>query len=107
MSANLAINSERGKCSLKFDCSREQLMAYFKSVCKLVDETKSEFPVNLDDVWPIIYADKGKAVRALKDGFIEDIDYQRLPEMASEPKAISEGGSNKVTYFFLHNPIIY
>lgn len=71
---------------------------YFKLICKIIDEKHEEFPVNLDDVWPWVYADKGKAVRALKDGFIEDIDYHRLPEMASGSKTISEGGANRVTY---------
>lgn len=64
-----------GKGGLKNNCSREQLMTYFKSVCKLVDETHDEFPVNLDDVWPLVYNRRDYATDALKKDFIEDVDY--------------------------------
>lgn len=75
------------KGGLKINCSREQLMAYFKSVCKLVDETHDEFPVSLDDVWPLVYSAKEKAVRALttSDQFIEDIDYRVLSRSGENP----------------------
>lgn len=34
---------------------------YFEKVLELV-KSGEDFPVNLDDVWPLIYSDKGKAV---------------------------------------------
>lgn len=79
--------------------SSDDLLNYFEYICKLVDNEQCEFPVNLDDVWPLVYADKGKAVRALRDGFIENVDYQRLPELVTEQSAIAEGGYNRVTYY--------
>ena len=41
-----------------------------------------EFPVNLDDVWPLVYSAKEKAVRALKsnDLFLQNVDYQVLAQ---------------------------
>lgn len=56
---------------------------YFEKVLELV-KSGEDFPVNLDDVWPLIYSDKGKAVRVLTgdNGFIKDIDYKVLPKMA-------------------------
>lgn len=87
MNTNIAIHNDAAKCIFKVDCSREQLMAYFESVCKLVDETHDEFPVNLDDVWPLVYSAKEKAVRALTTGeqFIEDIDYRVLSRSGENP----------------------
>lgn len=61
---------------------------YFEKVLELV-KSGEDFPVNLDDVWPLIYSDKGKAVRVLtilskaplfKEGivsyFIYSFDFQ-------------------------------
>ena len=58
----------------------QEIKAYFEEVLKLSKDSK-EFPVNLDDVWPLVYSRKDKAVRALKEGesFFEGIDYQPLP----------------------------
>lgn len=59
----------------------QDIKAYFEEVLKLSKDSK-EFPVNLDDVWPLVYSRKDKAVRALKEGelFIECIDYIPLPQ---------------------------
>ncbi len=64
--------------SLTLQSSNEELKAYFEAVCKIVDSNTNEFPINLDEVWPLAYSEKGKAVRALKDGFIEDVDYKSI-----------------------------
>ncbi|MBD5367206.1 MAG: hypothetical protein HDR82_09470 [Bacteroides sp.] len=96
MSANLAISSDMSKGRLKVNCTREQLMTYFKSVCKLVDETHDEFPVNLDDVWPLMYGRKQEAVRALvsNENFIEEIDYRTVRNDA-------QGGQFASTDYYL------
>lgn len=69
-----------------------------------------EFPVNLDDVWPLVYAEKGKAVRALKSNelFVEGIDFILLAQngkqdspLAQNGKRMANGqfnGGDKVTY---------
>lgn len=74
------------------DSSKEDIKAYFESVCKLMDTTMEEFPVNLDEVWPLVYAEKGAAVRALKNGFIENVDYKTFDITAKR-----EIGATRVT----------
>lgn len=56
------------------DCPEATIKSYFQGILKLTRENK-EFPVDLDDVWMLAYAEKGKAVRALKESFIENIDF--------------------------------
>lgn len=91
----------------------QEVKAYFEEVLRLTRDSE-EFPVNLDDVWPLVYSRKDKAVRALKEGelFIEGIDYIPLPQNGerlegnSLPKngeqdgkrAKQWGGNNQVTY---------
>lgn len=89
----------------------QEIKAYFEEVLRLSKDSK-EFPVNLDDVWPLVYSRKDKAVRALKEGesFFEGIDYQPLPQdgerlegnsLAQNGKRMANGqfnGGDKVTY---------
>lgn len=82
----------------------QEIKAYFEEVLKLSKDSK-EFPVNLDDVWPLVYAEKGKAVRALKsnDLFVEGFDYILLAQNGKQDgnngkQVNSWGGNNQVTY---------
>lgn len=56
------------------DCPEATIKSYFQGILKLTRENK-EFPVDLDDVWMLAYAEKGVAVKALKNNFIENIDF--------------------------------
>lgn len=73
--------------SLTLQSSNEELKAYFEAVCRIVDSNTNEFPINLDEVWPLVYADKSKAVRALTSStdFIQDIDYRVLTQNGENP----------------------
>lgn len=89
----------------------QEIKVYFEQVLRLARDSE-EFPVNLDDVWPLVYSRKDKAVRALKEGefFIEGIDYIPLPNngerlegnsLAPNGKRMANGhfnGCDKVTY---------
>ena len=82
----------------------QEIKAYFEEVLKLSKDSK-EFPVNLDEVWPLVYSRKDKAVRALKEGesFFEGIDYILLPQNGEQDgnngkQVNSWGGNNQVTY---------
>lgn len=82
----------------------QEIKSYFEEVLKLSKDSK-EFPVNLDDVWPFVYAEKGKAVRALKsnDLFVEGFDYILLAQNGKQDgnngkQVNSWGGNNQVTY---------
>lgn len=67
---------------------------YFEKVLELV-KSGEDFPVNLDDVWPLIYSDKGKAIRALTgdNRFTKDIDYKVFTQNGKNP---TEGRSTIV-----------
>lgn len=57
----------------------QEIKAYFEEVLRLSKDSE-ESPVNLDEVWPLVYSRKDKAVRALKNDrlIVENIDYQVL-----------------------------
>lgn len=71
------------------------IRSYFEKVLELV-KSGEDFPVNLDDVWPLIYSDKGKAVRVLTgdNGFIKDIDYKFFTQNGKNPV----GGRPTIVY---------
>lgn len=73
--------------------SEAEIKAYFCAVLN-ISESDEEFPVNLDDVWPLVYSRKDKAVRALQsnDLFIKGIDYQVLPQNGENSKALPQNG---------------
>lgn len=99
--------------------SESEIKAYFTEVLKLA-QSNEQFPVNLDDVWPLVYARKDKAVRALKDCelFVQGYDYQVIAQNGEQSSVLlpkngeqsllaqngkqnirdPRGGSNKETY---------
>ena len=78
--------------------NENEIKAYFNAVLRLT-ESREEFPVNLDEVWPLVYPRKDHAVRGLKENFIEGIDYQTLPKNGEQDSPNNWGGNNKVDYF--------
>ncbi len=67
---------------------------YFRGVLEL-DKQNKEFSVNLDDVWQLCYAEKGKAVRALRSNFIENVDFIVLAQNGKKP----DGGRPTDDYY--------
>lgn len=69
----------------------QEIKAYFEEVLKLSKDSK-EFPVNLDEVWPLVFGRKEEAVRALKNDklFVENIDYQVLRKNAENPDSFTQ-----------------
>lgn len=51
--------------------------------------------MNLDDVWQLCYAEKGKAVRALKANFIENVDFIVIAQNGKNP----DGGRPTDDYY--------
>lgn len=76
------------------DSSRNEIENYFRVILQL-SKSKEEFPINLNDVWALIYSQKSDAVSALKKGFIQDIDYQVLRQNPQNP----QGGRPSDEYF--------
>lgn len=64
---------------LSKESSNNELKCYFEAVLKL-SESDNKFPINLNDVWMLAYAEKCVAVRALKKNFIEGIDFVSLDQ---------------------------
>lgn len=54
--------------------TEEQLKQYFMGIVEL-NKSSEEFPINLDDIWPIGYTRKDNAVRDLKNAFYEGEDF--------------------------------
>lgn len=65
----------------------ENLKQYFQTIFKL-KEKGDPFPVDLDDVWSLVYSRKEEAVRALNSSklFIQDVDFQVFRKNAENPK---------------------
>lgn len=71
----------------------QEIKAYFEEVLRLSRDSE-EFPVNLDEVWPLVYSRKDKAVRALQsnDLFMLNVDYQVLPQNGEKSGVLPQNG---------------
>ena len=84
------------KLILSKNSSENEIKRYFKAVLKL-SQSDSEFPINFDEVWMLVYQDKHKAVEDLKDKFIQDVDYKALTQKVECSNGI--GYSRRIDYF--------
>jgi hypothetical protein len=90
--STLVANEKATFLSLK--STNDEIRKYFIAVLNL-SKSKEKYPVNLDDVWMLVYGRKQEAVRALtSEIFIQDIDYQVLRQKAENPK----GGRPTIEY---------
>jgi hypothetical protein len=64
--------------------TENEIKTYFRNVLEL-KQSGTEFPVNLDEVWMLVYPRKDHAVRELKENFIQDVDYQVFPKIGENP----------------------
>ena len=78
------------------ESSGNEIKNYFVAVLNLSQSNK-EFPVNLDDVWPLVYNQKSDAVKALinNEQFIQAVDYKVLRQNPQNP----EGGRPTIEYY--------
>lgn len=84
--------------------TEEQIKQYFQGIVAL-NNSNEEFPINLDDIWPIAYSRKDHAVRQLLMDFYEGIDFcvqsadnQFFPKNGERTKGGRFNGSNKNIY---------
>lgn len=61
--------------ALTKNSTSSEVKLYFEEILNL-SRSNDEFPVNLNDVWPLVYSEKGRAVRSLKENFVKDLDYR-------------------------------
>lgn len=76
----------------------EQLTLYFQKIREL-QKTGEKYPVNLDEVWPLVYTLKKTASDVLESDFIEGEDYIKdslLWNLGKQKKG--SGGHNKKEY---------
>lgn len=73
--------------------SSEEIKKYFIAILKLA-KASEEYPVSLDEVWPLVYDRKDSAVRALQRDFIENDDYSTVRQNV-------DGGKFTSTDYFL------
>lgn len=90
---NCGLTSAHDTCTLSLSSSTEEIKRYFKAILEL-SKLDVPYPVNLDYVWMLAYSEKGKATRALKENFIQNIDYQVLAQNGKNPK----GGRPSIEY---------
>ncbi len=93
-------NEQTTGLQLSKESKPNQIKAYFTQVLNL-KKSGEQFPVNLEDVWPLVYERKDKAVRALRNNrlFEYGVDYQSLPQNGEQDfKEAKWGGQNKETY---------
>lgn len=54
--------------------TNEEIKAYFNAILKLA-KASEKYPVNLDEVWMLVYTRRDSAIDALKRDFIENDDF--------------------------------
>lgn len=74
------------------------LQSYFEKVREILKKGE-KFPINLDDVWELVYSERSKAVRALKIGFIENDDFIPIAQNGGRSKAGKFAKGNLTEYF--------
>lgn len=57
--------------------SQEEIKHYFEGILEL-SKSQNEFPVNLDEVWMLVYDRKDNAIRELKNSLEEGYDFRFL-----------------------------
>lgn len=74
--------------------SETEIKAYFAGILNL-SRSNEEFPVNLDDVWPLVYTRRDKAIGALDNNvlFLQGVDYQVnriFPQMVENSESLDQ-----------------
>lgn len=77
------------------ESTSNEIKSYFSAILEL-SKSDNEFPINLDEVWMLVYTRKSDAVEALQNSsFIEGVDYQVLRKNPQNPN----GGRPTVDYY--------
>lgn len=63
----------------------EEIKAYFNAILKL-QSSDEEFPINLEEVWMLVYSRRDKAANSLKENFIEGEDFKSVPQKVDGSK---------------------
>lgn len=90
--------SANEKGILTKNSSNSEIELYFRKVLEL-SKSDNEFPVNLEEVWMLVYPRKDHAVRELAEGgqFMEGVDYQVFLKNGENPKGGRPTNEYKLT----------
>lgn len=80
--------------------TNDELRQYFNAILQLA-KSENKFPINLDEVWALVYGRRDVAVRELKKCFIEGDDYVTMPVLDLEAFQEAE---NQVSHQKVENP---
>lgn len=78
---------------LSKESDSDEIRAYFQYILS-VSQNNEKFPIDLDEVWMLVYARRDNAVKELKKTFFQDIDYQVFRQKAEN----LSGGRPRETY---------
>lgn len=78
--------------------SNEEIKAYFKAILGLA-KASEKYPVNLDEVWMLVYGRKSDASEALRRDFIENEDFVTVRQNP-------QGGKFTSIYYLLTVPCL-
>lgn len=90
------------KVVLSKSSDNDEIKAYFLEVSKL-SKSKEEFPVDFDQVWMLVYTYKHKAIKELRDKFIESVDYKAVTGKVECRNGI---GSSRVVKYYITIPCL-
>lgn len=93
-------NSMETNIILTRDCDNAILRQYFGAIYQLSHDG-SEFPINLDSVFSLVYRKKSDAVSVLRKTFIEGIDFKVLRNLPQNSK-----GGRGITDYYLSVPCL-
>ncbi|MGI4873158.1 MAG: phage antirepressor KilAC domain-containing protein [Janthinobacterium lividum] len=74
----------------------DKLREYFSGIFQ-AEESGEQYPVELGHVWPIGYAAKEGAVKALRKQFVQDVDFQVFVQLAENPQGGRPAESYRLT----------
>lgn len=97
---NLQVDTTPG-IILSKDSDENQIRAYFNKILEL-SQSNEAFPVDLEEVWPLVYERKDYATDALKENFIESVDFQAFrqkPERGAASPIIYKLSVSCLEYF--------
>lgn len=84
------------KIILSKESNVEDIKRYFEAVLKL-SQSDDKFPINLDEVWMLVYTKRDKATEALKENFFEGEDFY-LTQMGKVIQSTEIQNGIKVEY---------
>lgn len=101
--STIMVQNNQGSIVLSKSSSNEDLKRYFTAVLEL-SKADNKFPINLDEVWMLVYSERSKAIRALRKSFFEGEDFvsSSLSPLAQNGKRTEKGlfnGENKIDYY--------